>query len=136
MANLGPPYLRALRRCDRHHRGFQPDRAGASGFQLAEDAGFQTQTPAAVGALEVVLSLDGATDRYSRTSEAIGDLSLVLSLDAETFGPRVVFTGGGAATLPNRYEVVGELELVLTLDGRARFTDVIEREDEEPLLII
>lgn len=102
---------------------FQPDRPGAPGFQLAEDLGFQTQVPAAVGLLEVVLSLDGVTARYSPRNSAIGDLLLVLGLDAVTRGPRPQFTGGtmGVYTYPNRWTVVGDLALVLTLDAVTRF---------------
>ena len=45
--------------------GFQPDRAGSPGFHLASDAGFQTQTPAAIGALELLLTYDPTTSSYS-----------------------------------------------------------------------
>lgn len=37
---------------------FQPDRPGSPGFQLAEDAGFQTQTPVRVGDWTVVVTVD------------------------------------------------------------------------------
>ena len=118
--------------------GFQPDRPGQPGFQVAEAGGFQTQTPAAVGLLEVVLSLDGATARYSARNAATGDLALVLSLDAATRGPRRPVVGGGGRGHRRRvYRAeAAELELVLSLDAYTRFSDWLERDDEEVLLLL
>ena len=118
--------------------GFQPDRPGSPGFQLAEAAGYQTQTPVAVGAYELHLTLDGATDRYARANEAVGELSLVLTLDAETYGPRVPVTGGSTFR-PNRYEVpVEPLLLVLTLDAETWVVDLEQllAEDDALLLLL
>jgi hypothetical protein len=92
---------------------FQPDRPGSPGFQLGEFAGFDTLTPVAVGLLEVVLTLD-----------------------ATTRGPRL---GGGGVRARRRripYRAEGKLEVVLSLDARVRFSDAIERDDEEVLLLI
>lgn len=118
---------------------FQRDAPGAPGFQPAEAGGYQTQTPAVVGLLEGVLSLDGATSRYSPRTSAVGDLALVLSLDATTRGPRRPLGGGGrpARRQGAHYRAeAAELQFVLTLAGGARFSDWLERDDEEILLLL
>jgi len=118
--------------------GFQGDRPGSPGFQLAQDGGFQTQGAAELGALELQLTLDGTSSRYSPRNAEVGELALMVTLDGTSRGPRPLGGGGARPGIRRgiRFREEGQLELVLSLEGYARFVDEIEREDEELLLII
>lgn len=85
---------------------FQPDRDGSPGFQLAEDAGFQTQTPAVVGAAGVVVGGSATTSLYSPEHEYAGRAGVVIGCTARTRGPRRAASGGLVYTMPvhRRYE--------------------------------
>jgi hypothetical protein len=106
---------------------FQPDRPGAPGFQLAEDLGFQTQTPAWVGELEAVVTLDSPVAHFSGGAHAyVGELEAVVTLESphRFVAGTPPFVGAGGAwiyPLPRRYAYVGELEAVVTLESPHRF---------------
>jgi len=63
--------------------GFQQDREGAPGSQLADAGGFQTPTPALVGALEAVVTPDSPTAFVSSAAQHyvhVGELVAVVTL--------------------------------------------------------
>lgn len=99
---------------------FQPDR-GFGGFQLAEDAGFQTQTPVAVANGGLVIGGSAVTGQVGPVRVYAGRGGLVIGGSARTTGPSTAaFSGSGVYTLPNRYRYVGQGGVVVGGGARGR----------------
>ena len=102
---------------------FQPDRDGLGGFQLAEDGGFQTQTPAWIGNASVVLNGTSPTalSVYAPHHAYVGDARVVVAASAITHGPRPSFGGGVIWTMPLHWRVEGDARVVVAASARTAF---------------
>ena len=113
------------------YAAFQGDRPGSPGFQLAEDAGFQTQGPRAVLAVEAVVGF--APSSAASGHAANFDLVAVVAYATTSRGPREGIRGGGAwHVLPRRDRADLAIAVVVTWDPSSRFGDA----DEDAVLAI
>ena len=104
---------------------FQPDRPGSPGFQLAENAGFQTQIPVLVADLDAVVTLDATANFVAGGPyhAVVAELDAVVTLDALVqFRPSAPpFAGGGVWTMPLVRREEADLLAVVTLDAAVSF---------------
>jgi hypothetical protein len=117
---------------------FQPERPGAPGFQLGEFGGFDTTTPAVVGALgaRVRLASPSAFASGIATLTYIGELRAVVGLASRTSGPRLPGGRGrrwAVRPQPLLYRYVGELRVAVRLESRTWNVDIerLRHEDDE-----